>query len=263
MHVLSIDKYGIVRHTSKMISYSPDAFWHSKLSDARKCMRLYQHKHVLRTPVVEEKQGDLEFGTAMHLGVNGYLTGSDGVELFEIYWDTCQDVAFGRYNHAELKEMGVKLLTRFERLHLKKFKPYMMEERIFAQIGPHKGEGTPDFLGDFEGIPTTLDFKTSGSKYDKRRIVIETQIPFYAALAKKAHNYVSKQGVYFVFVKSDKDPSIQILKRDLTDSILCDTITDVVEECDDLVARKAFPKNANSCLMGGRQCAFYNLCHKE
>jgi hypothetical protein len=244
------------------MSYEKGSFWFSKLADARKCLRFYEEKHIKGTPVPVNKTGDLEFGTAMHLGINEILLGREGLDVFDMYWDTCKDAEFDRYNHANYKEMAEVFLTRFARLHAKKFKPHMMEERMYTTLGPHKHEGTPDFLGDFEGVPSVVDFKTSGTRYNNLKVVIDTQMPLYAVYAKQALSYEAKQVVYVVFIKSTTAPSIQILKRPLTQSDYNDTIISVVEECDDLVSRKVFPKNPSNCLAYNRECPYLETCFK-
>lgn len=245
-----------------MEAYQKGAFWHSKISDARKCLRYYKLKHIDGLKVEEEKSADLEFGSAMHLGLNGILTGDGGADLFTIYWDSVKDtgLAYGRCDWAQLKEIGEVLLARFERLHAKHFEMFKAEERIFAKIGDFAFEGTPDFLGKYKGVPSVVDFKTAGYRYDKLKIISDEQMRFYAYLAKKHYDYHPQQLVYAVFIKDPKAPSIQVVTSELTDSILCTTIENVTDTCEDLVERRKFPMNTSNCIMGTRVCPYFQSC---
>jgi hypothetical protein len=246
-----------------MQSYRDNAFWFSKLSDARKCPRLYKLKHIDKVTVEAPISADLEFGSAMHVGLHSSLDGGDALTAFNLYWDTLKDteMARSRLDWDKLRETAEVLLTRFERLHRKHFEPFKMEERIFGKFGPHEIEGTPDYLGLYKGVPSVLDFKTAAYRYDKAKIICDEQMPGYAALAKQAHGYEVEQAVYMVFIKSATDPSIQVITAPLTDSRIQCTIDNVIETCDDLVGRKTFPMNTGSCIIGQTRCPFFSQCH--
>jgi len=243
--------------------YAPDAFWMSKLSDYRRCPRLFKLKHLDKVKVEAPPSADQEFGTAMHLGCEDILRGGEGIPLFAMYWDTLKGkaAAYTRHDWEKLREMGEVFLARFKRLHAKHFEPFKIEERIHAQLGPHKFEGTPDFVGSYKGKRSIVDFKTAGFKYDKSKIICDEQMPTYAALVKQEYGYDVEQVVYIVFVKSPTDPSIQTLVLPLTSGVIQCTIDNVIETCDDLVARKSFPRNPGGCLFGQTRCAMWDLCH--
>jgi len=243
--------------------YKSNAFWFSKISDARTCLRKYKLKHIDKLSTEEGKKGDLEFGTAMHLGVEMYLRGEDGLAIFRLYWDSIKDekVEYGRYGWGPLLEMGVELLPRFKKLHSKLFKPFKLEERIETTLGGIGFEGTPDFLGEYDGVPSVIDFKTSGARYEKLRLECDEQMPGYAAMAKEAYGYEATQQVYIIFVKSDRAPSIQTLVSPLTSSKLFSTILNMTETCSDLQNRTVFPKNPLSCLRGPMVCPYFKICN--
>lgn len=241
---------------------SDDAFWFSKLSDSQQCLKYYELKHVIKEPVEEELSADLEFGTAVHAGLHKILLGEDGEAAFLAHWEFSKDLdlQYGRHEHPILLDIGARLLARFKRLHAKKFKPFKMEERAYAEFDGVKLEGTPDFVGEFMDVPSILDFKTSGYRYDKRKILCDAQMPLYAALAKAAWGYECLQRVYVVFVKDANQPTIQIIKAPLTPMIVYDNLSNVIETCKELQVRKSFTKNTRNCIQGSRVCPYFTRC---
>jgi hypothetical protein len=240
--------------------YAPGAFWFSKLSDARQCLRLYKYKHIDGL-AGDEANGDLAFGSAMHLGINDVLKGGDGLRIFAIYWESVKGLQFGRFSHEELKSMGEVFLVRFKRLHAKHYEPFQMEERVYGKMGPHEFEGTPDFLGKYKGRKAVVDFKTAGYKYDKRKILCDEQMPGYAALAEKELGFKPEIAVYCVFVKDRTAPSIQVLEIELTEQRQYDILSNIIETCEDLEGRKVFPMNTSNCIRGSIVCPFFEKCH--
>lgn len=240
--------------------YQDGSFWHSKISDFRTCPKLYKLKHIDKIPQVSLPGGDLEFGTAMHLALNDLLTGGAGLPIFNLYWDSLKGkpVEYGRLSQEQLKDIGEVLLARFQRLHLKHFRPVSMEERISGVLGSKKVEGTPDFIGWYKDIPSIVDFKTSGSKYDRKKIECDEQMPLYAELAKRVLGFEAKQLVYLVFIKGEV--SIQTLSRDLTKGEQALVVQNVIETCDDISERKTWPKNPQGCLKGSYACAYWKTC---
>ena len=244
--------------------YAPENFWVSKIGDYQRCSRLYKLKHLDGEKEPGLPSGDLIFGTAMHSAANAVLSGEDGVLTFETYWNSLNENEheWGRSNYADLASIGVTLIGRFARLHAKKFKPFQMEQRLYAELIPGLNvEGTPDYLGDYEGVPSVVDFKTAAYRYDKKKIVCGIQLPFYAKLAKLATGYEAKQAVYVVFIKSKTEASIQTVVTQLTESKLNSTVENVVMTCLEARDRKSFPMNNSSCLMGQYACSFFNRCH--
>ncbi len=248
-----------------MDAYQPGAFWFSKISDSRKCMRYYKLKHLDGIKVPQLPAADLEFGTAMHLAINECLENKDGYAAFMAYWGPLEHTPMqpSRYSWGELAKMADVFVGRFERLHKKHFEPFKMEERIHAELGGHAFEGTPDFLGGYKGIPSIVDFKTAAYRYDKNKLICDEQMPGYAALAEKALGYKVEQRAYIVFIKSATDPSIQTLISPLTYTQTKYSIDNVLETCDDLVERKRFPRNTSACLNGTNKCPYWSVCFNK
>jgi len=234
-----------------------DYFWYSKLNTYRTCPTLFKAQYVDKTLPMEMGL-DTEFGTAVHLGINDMLEGGDGITVFRVYWEGVNpDLKKFKFDKKCLGFNGEVFLERFERLHLKHFKPHMMEERLYDRV--NKLEGTPDFLGDYKGIKSVVDFKTSSSRYDKRKIVAEEQLSFYGHLASLT-GYVPTQKVYVVFIKDFKMPSIQILKQELTQDAMNDTIQNVGNEVVNIQSLNNYTKNPQSCVRGPIICPNFQNC---
>lgn len=223
-------------------------FRYSSISTAHRCLSCYKRQYI--DGVKSEGTNDnLEYGTAIHLALSSYLESKDeafAIKNFNMYWDGCDKLNFSRYSHSDLREKFDIFFSKFVRLHAKKFTPKFIEHGMEFTVGKHKFQGTPDFIGEYEGIPSIVDFKTSASVYDKKKIIINEQMPIYAHAAKQALDYEAKQLVYVVFVKYDN--RIQVLKRDITQKDIEDSLTNVTMICDDLSQRTAFPKNPEGCM---------------
>lgn len=231
--------------------------WYSKLNTYRTCPRLFHMQYVEKSLPMDNSL-DTEFGTAMHLGINDMLEGGDGITVFRVYWEGVdENLKKFRFDKKCLAYNGEVLLERFERLHLKNFKPHQMEERLYDEA--NKLEGTPDFLGAYRGIPSVVDFKTSSSRYDKRKIIAEEQLSFYAHLAALT-GYPVQQKVYVVFIKDFKNPSIQILKQDLTPEAIHETISNIKDEQTKINESPKMTKNPLSCVRGPIVCPAFERC---
>lgn len=237
------------------------SYSHSMRAAYSKCPRYFKFAFVdgLGTP----PSADMSFGTGIHTGSQAYLEGDDGSAVFKLYWESekGRDIPYNRYGWKEYLEMGIEFMRKFEKW-VPKFKPYKMEERIFTEIGGVKMEGTIDFAGDFDGVPSVLDFKTTAYAYPKEKIVCDDQMPLYSQLAKTAWGYEAKQLVYFPFVKSNT--SIQTpMKADLSTLNIAGTMENVVSQCNMIEADKVFPQNRGACMMGKVKCPFFDRCHSK
>ncbi len=245
-----------------VVPKQPDNFWYSKIGSYQTCPKKYELQHIRNLPEPGTPSGDLIFGSAIHSAINAVLSGEDGLLSFQTYWESVQESAYawGRLGLVDLKDMGEVMVSRFARLHAKKFKAFQMEERLYAELAPGLVvEGTPDFLGDFDGVPSVVDFKTSGYRYDKRKLICDMQQPLYAALAKSV-GFEAKQIVYVVFIKTRGDPSIQTITRQLTTTQIASTVSNVIETCEEIRNRKTFPMNTRSCMMGSSVCPYFSTC---
>lgn len=242
-------------------------FSYSQLSTAYRCNQLFKHLYVDRLKPKGNDSGDMKFGTAIHLAVNTAIA-KDGnaTEHFDMFWDLQKEGNdFGRFNWEQLREMGHVFISRFERLHVKKFVPFQMEERLHGRIGDSEISGTPDFIGEYNGVPSIVDFKTAGSRYNPEKATIAEQLYLYAYLARETLGYVAKQVVFIVFIKGPS-PSIQSITADITTSKLDMVVENVhlqMQELEAKIESGRFTKNLNGCGMGGGRCQFPKECYGE
>lgn len=239
---------------------------YSQLASAHRCNKLYEYQTILKIKNDQPPSGDMAFGTGIHLGVESILTGSgDGISDFNLFWnlEKSRNNKYGRLNHEQLQNNAEVLLSRFTRLHASKFQVHQMEQRLFSEIGRFKVEGTPDFLGLFDGIPSVVDFKTSGSRYHKDKIIVAEQLYMYTHLAMTKLNYLPEQLVYVVFIKGSR-PDIQIVKRKFDKMEYIDAMLNIERMCSELVYKESintFTMNKNSCIMGEMKCPYFNNCY--
>lgn len=209
----------------------------------------------------EIDSADMQFGTAMHTAIHAHFLKQDPEDSFNFYWSIQKDkpLKYTRYNWEQLREQGLKFISRWVRLHAKKYEPFKVEEKITTSLSGFIFQGTPDYAGLYEGVPTIVDFKTSAREYDKKKIITNEQMYLYAQMVKQAYNYDVKQLAYVVFIKGD-EPRIQTnIKIDLDPRILDNSLKNVEMMCRDLEKRTEFPQNKNSC----GYCEFYNKCFPE
>lgn len=237
-------------------------FSYSALSAAFKCNQYYKHLYVDKLKIPGPESIDMHFGTAIHAGLQASLEAADGLKVFELYWSSVKKSEFNqsRFNWDDLLSQGRILIERFNRLHAKKFKiVHEMETRLFGKLHGISIEGTPDFVGEFEGEPAIVDFKTSGYRYHKDRLIVADQLHLYSELATQNFNFNPKQLVYLVLVKG-REPSIQILKRiynaDEHYSILNNVHTQALE----LSTKINFTKNTRNCIVNSTKCEYFDTC---
>lgn len=243
-----------------------DSFNYSAIVAYRKCNTYFKHTYLDKTPSPEAPSGDVQFGQAIHLAIEAYLSGDDGTLQFDVFWDLekSKGNAYGRFGWDELKDQGHRLLDLFQRRHLKKFEVYQLEQRLYGSYKDIKFEGTPDFIGKFEGVNSVVDFKTAGYKYHKDKIKVAEQLYLYAYMAETVLGYKVDQLVYFPLVKGST-PSIQnplIVKYTQEDAtkVLEDLYIDANRM---LLAqeKKVFTKNRQSCIVGSMRCNMFDICH--
>ncbi len=239
-------------------------FNYSALTTARKCQTLYQKQYILGEEPTGPANGDFLFGHAIHAGCEAVLEGDDGVKTFQIFWENDQgkDVKFTRWNYDDLKKQGEILIERFARLHAKKFSNPIIEQTLVGKVGPYEVYGTPDVIGDFEGEPAVVDFKTSGYRYHNARAFVGEQLYAYANLAEQALGYKAKKLVYMVFIKGN-NPSIQVLKADRiisTEQEIMKVWESEIKSLQSAEESASFRKNRQACIEGDRVCPFFKTC---
>jgi CRISPR/Cas system-associated exonuclease Cas4 (RecB family) len=199
---------------------------------------------------------DLEFGTAMHLGIKAAFDGEDPILTFNMYWSSIESKGLrqSRYSWEQLKFQGESFLDRFMKLHFKKFKPVKIEEQFKIEVAGFPFEGTADFIGLYDGVPSVFDWKTSGARYKHSKLLKNHQLWIYSKAAREVFNFEPQQIGYKVFVKSQE--SIQTLVHPFSEEKLKSMMTDIESMVKDLSTRQNWPRSPN-CF-----CNFPEICFK-
>lgn len=237
---------------------------YSTLSDAHKCLRYYELKHILGLDDGGDKSGDMAFGTCMHAAQQDLFEIGNGVDVFRAQWAEQKDkgLVYTRYSHEELAKLGPALIEIFRDEHLKHFQPVYLEKQLTTRLTPTIGySGTLDFLGQYKGVPSVVDWKTAGYPYDAYKIVVNEQMYGYAHLAKQELAYKAEQVVYGVAVKDLANPRWQFKKAPLTEQILTKKLANILAMCNTLACTKVFYQNPSQCVVGKKICPFYSQCH--
>lgn len=246
-----------------------DSFWYSKINSSQTCLKKYQYQYVLDIAPEGQISSALEFGSAVHLGLEALFEQDDPVLHFETYWDSIKKkpIDWGRYDWQSHRDMGIIMLQRFKRLHYPHLEPILFEKRLYADMDGTKFEGTPDFYGHYKGVLSIVDFKTSSSRYMQHRLDVAQQLMNYAWLVERNGHDFPKQLVYIVFIKGMSrgraNPSIQVLTRELTREMVDATMANMKVLAEELKARREFPKNYGACLNYNSVCQFWDYCHKN
>lgn len=231
-------------------------------SDFSSLVQCYQKYKLIKIDGLKIPQtGDMAFGSALHAGIHAALENDNAESVFDLYWNSEKDkgLGFGRHNWEQLKDMGEKFMARFQRMHARKFVPQRMEERLYAEYKGIKFEGTPDFIGAYEGQLTVFDWKTSAYRYDKDKPEVALQLYLYAYLAmQNIKDFKPEVLGYLVFCKGTE--SIQTLTWPFDENRMHELLESMHTYCSKVDLKKDFPKNPNACIMGSMKCHFFKQC---
>lgn len=232
-------------------------FSYSAISTADRCRRLYKYVYVDKLTPEEPKSANLSFGSAIHCGVEEILTiGSH--EAFNLLVKSTPEL------NETHEILGNRLLANFKKNHAQDFNIMMLEERVGMDL-PEDGlrlEGTPDFVGEYNGVPSIVDFKTSSQRYNEDQIACSDQMLLYHYIVAQTTGYVAKQLVYVVFIKT-KDPYIQVISKSIDSFDYEARIANILDKCKELDKISQFPQNYSMCLSFGQKCPFWDKCHSK
>lgn len=237
---------------------SKRSYNYSAIQAAYRCLKYYKLLYVDQMKTEMPASADMEFGTALHAGLDCLLEDGQGEEVFNLYWDTLanKELKYTRYKYDDLAKLGPIFLERFNRLHKKHILPVQKEVRLYSKLEEIRIEGTPDVVGYYKGIPSIIDFKTSSQPYDKKKIECSEQMYLYAYMAMKELKLDIQQLVYVVFCKSDC--RIQVITYPIDPIKLKSMLDNVLAVCHDLESRQVFTANRNSCI----GCDYWNVCYE-
>lgn len=232
---------------------------YSSYSAAQQCLQKYKYLYIDEIKPEAPYSGELKFGSALHEAMHSMMKDEDWESVFDVMWcyEKVQDNVYGRYDWKALNEIGIKLLSRFERLHKKKFKPLIMEERFYKEVEGLQLEGTPDFIGEYNGQLALFDWKTAAYNYDKVKEIISLQLYLYSYIYDKPLNKLG----YVVFNKGTE--SIQILEWGFNKEQQKKLLDEMFMFCHKQSRDMSFPKNPNACLIGKNKCEFFDKCWRN
>lgn len=244
---------------------SERSYSYSDYSAALSCFRRYKLLKVDSIVPNVADSGDLLFGTAMHAAINAALRSDDAQGVFDLHWNGAAEqdnVAYGRFNWPQLKELGSTFIRKFGERYAKDFRPQVMEQRLYSEYKGIKLEGTPDFLGKYKSDLVVVDWKTSSQNYDKQRAAVGLQLWLYAYLATTALDFKPQKLVYLVFNKATGSVQTPVMV-DFSASKMLDILDNMVHYLKLVDVETVFPKNLNACIVGAQRCPFWKECHKE
>jgi hypothetical protein len=163
---------------------------YSELDLFLQCPAAYRDRYILGKKD-EKESSALHIGSALHAAIKAHFDGLNAEEIFLLYWDSMRDVDMIYYRHGfnDLRELGIRWLQLFIKMHAHKFTDFKMEELVEAEIMPGIFiEGTFDMCGLYDGVLTLTDWKTSSRAYSKDKILKNAQMYMYA------HMYSTKYG---------------------------------------------------------------------
>jgi hypothetical protein len=234
---------------------------YSAYSTAVSCLRKFKLIFIDKLVPDSPESGDMAFGSALHSAINACLTGHDGADTFDIYWNSYRgkELEYGRYKWPELKELGQEFIRKFSKHHAPKYNLKFAEQRLYGDYKGVRLEGTLDYFGDYCEKQSLRDFKTSGRNYDshKQDCALQLYLYSYLYLQNNPTARIDTLG-YTVFNKGTG--SIQDLTWEFREEDMYKALDELVEYCK--LDKGSYPKNYNACLDYNRKCQFFDICHK-
>ena len=191
---------------------------YSQLDLFQQCPVAYKRRYIdgIQDP---EKSSALEYGQAIHLAIKTHFEGGDGLETFNMYWNSLKNVEMKYYRHGwdELRNLAnTSFLPNFFRLHAKYYVNPKMEELCESPLLPLELslEGTFDMCSEYKGELTMSDWKTSTKEYKKDKIRKSPQLWIYAYMYQQKYGVLPKNVQYKIFRKDSG--SIQTLEIPIT-----------------------------------------------
>lgn len=240
-------------------------FRYSTISLFHKCPKYYELNQILGIPDDAEQSADMAFGTAIHAAMQAEFEDGNPIDAFRYQWDEVKlktEMNYTRYRWEDLNTIGRELIARFQD-YKKHFIPAHLEQKLIAPLGQHLISGTVDFIGEYRGVPSVVDWKTSAMPYDAYKIRCNEQMYGYDYLAKEALGFEAKQLVYGVAIKDLKNPRWQFRTAPLTDLSRKKVLDNLGQLCDTIAGAKSFHRNPQSCVIGKRVCPYFEYCHGE
>jgi PD-(D/E)XK nuclease superfamily len=219
---------------------------YSELDSFLACPAAYKRRYIDGVKDLEESSA-LHCGTALHLAIKTFFEGGDAETIFLMYWNSYKDVdmIYYRHNWEDLRNLGVRWLQLFIKMHGKKFTDFKMEQLIEAPLffddvygnGEIIIEGTFDMCSKYDGVLTMTDWKTSSSPYKENKIIKNPQLYLYSHMYRNTYGILPEQIQYKTFCKGTG--GIQTLQKQLTEENLAGQLDNVRSIIKLMLAAKA------------------------
>lgn len=235
---------------------------YSKTSCAKSCLRKYKLQYIDAVQPESPHSSDLAFGSAIHVALDAMFNKDNASLVFQAYWARHGGLEYYRYNHDTLLSMGLELIRKFQAHHMPKYERWQGETRMYGEYQGHALEGTADFVGLYEGVPTLVDWKTSSNNYDVDRAHISTQLHLYAYLLHTTTSLRVKQLMYVPFVKYTCSIQRPVVVP-FDESLMYDHLDNMMSYIKLIDSQHNWPKNSEACTYGTRKCTYTTLCWKK
>jgi len=248
-----------------------DFSWsYSAYSSAVTCLRKFKLSYIEKVVVDGPESSDLIFGSALHSAINAVLTNEDGIGTFELYWESYRekDVEYGRHDWKQLKGLGTEFIRKFTKTYAPSLRLDFAEQRLYSDYRGVKVDGQPDFIGEFNGVRTLADWKTSSANYAPTKANTATQLYLYAYLAIKNGHGPIEQLAYFVFNKGTGSLQTPIVWK-FNEADMYEALNNLIDYAyilgptgiSDPALPMNYPKNYDACHNYNRPCKYFSICH--
>lgn len=254
-------------------------FRYSMIGAAHFCLEKANLQYIQKIPVPGKQSALLAFGSAFHIIPETYFDGEDPIAAFRMYWSSIDpdtlDWTKSRQKYDELGQIGEELARKWLKAHAKHYKPYhvvskidteankiewmpLIEREVTFRLNNFKLTGKPDFIGYYKDVLSIVDWKTSGSDFDKNRVHTDSQMWLYVHAAKQVYDLNIEQIVYAPFVKYQAKVQNPVC-LEVTQGKLKKMLDNCTLVMQNLSTNKEFPRNESNCL----RCEYLNYCYKE
>jgi len=237
-------------------------FSYTQIAQYVACPRRYRYRY-LDGWQEKDTRAAMVFGRAFENAVAALYRGQDPTAALYDEWAPHQNqpLHYGpREDWGRMFEQGVRMLERFaqqERVHI--LDPAKdLQVRISHRLGPeHEFLAYLDAIGELDGVPTIIDWKTTGSRYAEEPngvVALDPQLICYSWLTG------IEQVALVVFVRKHS-PEIQYLQATISQSQR-DDYQHLVETAVAQIEAAQFPPHSgirfpqNGCI----SCSCLGLC---
>jgi len=163
------------------------AYSYTQISQYLSCPRRYRHRYIDGWKEKDTRAAML-FGRAFESALGAYFRREDPGETLFREWSLCknQDIQFSSHDTWDrMLEQGILLLTRFcQEDRVRVPEPTSdLQFKVTRRIGGHDFVSYIDAIGELDGKPCLLEWKTSSCRYAEKPeglLVLDPQLVCYS-----------------------------------------------------------------------------------